>query len=155
MKTETIPSKVIDSITSALWDTNLVSSRLLLGIAEMLWAILLFWPGETFGRPTYTIMARVMTEETWALVFALSSVTQLTIVIRRDYHCWQARYFAAWNMVLWVFVVMSMLLSVYPPPAAISAEIALAMAAVWIWARPFLLLRGLEHAVTRTKTPLL
>ncbi len=149
----TQPSKVIDSITHALWDTNLVSSRLLLGIAEAFWSLLLLWPGETFGRPTYTGMARVMPEEAWALVFAVSSVTQITIVVRRDFHCWQARYFAAWNMVLWVFVVSSMLLSVYPPPAAISAEIALALAAIWIWARPFLLLRGIEHAAARTKTP--
>lgn len=146
-------TNAIGSITSALWDTNLVSSRLILGISEAIWALLLLWPGETFGRPTYTGMARVMPEEAWGLVFALSSVTQITIVIRRDFHCWPARYFAAWNMVLWVFVVTSMLMSVYPPPAAISAEIALALAAIWIWARPFLLLRGIEHAAARTQTP--
>lgn len=141
-----MPEKVIDSITHALWETNLTSSRLLLGMAEMLWAILLLWPGDTFGRPTYNGMSTVMSEEAWALVFALSSVTQFTIVIRRDFHCWPARYFAAWNMVLWCFVVISMLLSVYPPPAAISAEICLAIASVWIWLRPFLLLRGIERA---------
>ena len=143
-------NKAIDSLTHALWDTNLVSSRLLLGIAEMFWAVLLMWPGETFGRPTYNGMARVMPEEAWGLVFALSSVTQITIIVQRDYHCWMARYFAAWNMVLWLFVVVSMLLSVYPPPAAISAEITLALAAVWIWARPFLLLKGIEHAARKT-----
>ena len=141
-----MPDKIIDSLTHALWDTDLVSSRLLLGIAEFWWAVLLLWPGGTFGRPTYAMMSHVMSEEAWGLVFALSSVTQLTIVIRRDFHCWPARYFAAWNMVLWVFVVVSMLLSVYPPPAAISAEITLALATVWIWARPFLLLRAYERA---------
>lgn len=138
--------KTLDSLTKALWNTDLVSSRLVLGLAELFWFLLLIWPGETFGRPTYNGMARVMPEEAWALVFALSSFTQFTIVIRQDFHCWPARYFAAWNMVLWVYVVVSMLLSVYPPPAAISAEITLALASIWIWIRPFLLLKAYERA---------
>ena len=138
--------KILDSLTHTLWNTNMVMTRLLMGVAEFLWFLLLMWPGGTFGRPTYAHMAQVMSEESWALVFFLSSVTQFTIVVRRDFHCWLARYFAAWNMVLWVYVVGSMLLSVYPPPAAISAEITLALASVWIWARPYLLLRGIERA---------
>jgi len=139
-------TKPIDSLTSALWDTNLVFSRLLLWAAEFFWFLLLIWPGDTFGRPTYNGMATVMPEQAWALLFLLSSVTQITIVIRQDYHCWLARYFAACNAVLWCFVVISMLLSVYPPPAAISVEITLALAAIWIWIRPFLLLRAYERA---------
>lgn len=142
---------VIDSLTHTLWETNFASTRLVLGISEMFWAILLFWPGDTFGRPTYSGMAAVMVEEAWALVFALSAVTQLTIVIRHDFHCWPARYFAAWNMVLWCYVVASMLMSVYPPPAAISAEIVLAIASIWIWLRPFLLVRGIEHAAAHSR----
>lgn len=138
--------KILDSLTHTLWNTNMVMTRLILGIAELFWFLLLMWPGETFGRPTYSHMAQVMSEESWALVFFLSSVTQFTIVVRRDFHNALARYFAAWNMVLWVYVVGSMLLSVYPPPAAISAEITLALASVWIWARPYLLLRGIERA---------
>ena len=137
---------IIDSLTHVLWDTHMVMTRLLLGVAEFWWAALLAWPGDTFGRPTYLHMASVMGEESWALVFFASSVTQITIVLRRDFHSALARYFAAWNMVLWVYVVVSMLASVYPPPAAISAEITLAMAAVWIWLRPYLLLRGIERA---------
>jgi len=142
--------RAIDSITRALWDTEMVSARLLLGIAEFWWFALLIWPGDTFGRPTYSGMAKVGAEEAWGIVFAASSVTQFTIVVRQDFHCWVARYFAAWNMVLWVFVVVSMLQSVYPPPAAISAEITLALAAVWIWIRPFLQLRAYERAERTT-----
>lgn len=138
--------KVLDSLTHTLWNTNMVMTRLILGIAEFFWFLLLMWPGETFSRPTYAHMANAMSEEAWALVFFLSSVTQITIVIRRDFYNALARYFAAWNMVLWVYVVGSMLLSVYPPPAAISAEITLALASIWIWVRPYLLLRGIERA---------
>ena len=138
--------KIIDSLTHTLWDTQMVMTRLLLGVAEFWWGLLLIWPGMTFGRPTYHHMASVMCEESWALVFLASSATQITIVLRRDFHCALARYFACWNMVLWVYVVVSMLLSVYPPPAAISAEITLAMAAVWIWLRPYLLAKGIQDA---------
>ena len=138
--------KILDSLTHTLWNTNMVMTRLLMGVAEFFWFLLLMWPGDTFGRPTYAHMVQVMSEESWALVFFLSSVTQFIIVMRRDFHNALARYFAAWNMVLWVYVVGSMLLSVYPPPAAISAEITLALASVWIWARPYLLLRGIERA---------
>lgn len=140
----------IDSLTRALWDTNLVFSRLMLGVAEFFWFLLLIWPGDTFGRPTYNGMANVTSEQAWALVFLVSSVTQITIVVRQDFHCWVARYFAAWNAALWCFVVVSMLLSVYPPPAAISVEITLALAAFWIWFRPFLQLRAYERAERNT-----
>ena len=139
-------TKILNAITRSLFDTNMVSSRIMLAIAEMLWAVLLFWPGDTFGRPTYTVMSHIMNEEAWASVFLLSSITQATIILRHEFHCWAARYFAAWNAVLWCVVVVSMLLSVYPPPAAISGEITLAIAAFWIWLRPFIILRGIEYA---------
>lgn len=124
----------------------MVMTRLLLGVAEFLWFLLLLWPGDTFSRPAYSIMAKMMPEEAWALVFFASSVTQIGIVLYKDFYCLLARYFAAWNMVLWVFVVSSILLSNYPAPAAISGEIALALASIWIWVRPYLLLRGIERA---------
>lgn len=142
--------RAIDSITSALWDTNMVSARLLLGISEFFWGLLLMWPGNLFARPTYKMMAAVMPEQAWALVFLLSSVTQITIIVRQDFHCWVARYFAAWNAVLWAYVVTAAYLSVYPPPAAMSGEVALALAAIWIWIRPFLMLRAYERAERST-----
>jgi hypothetical protein len=138
--------KVTSALSRALFDSDLVASRLTLAIAEFIWGVLLFWPGETFARPTYLGMAHVMHEEAWALVFLVSAATQFSIVIQAEYHCWLARYFAAWNAVLWAYCVVSMLLSVYPPPAAISGEVALAIMATWIWVRPFILLKGIEHA---------
>jgi hypothetical protein len=139
-------NKMTSALSRALFDSDLIASRLMLAIAELLWSTLLMWPGDTFTRPTYTGMAHVMHEEAWALVFLVSAATQFSIVIQADYHCRLARYFAAWNAVLWAFCVVSMLMSVYPPPAAISGEIALTLAAAWIWLRPFIILKGIEHA---------
>jgi hypothetical protein len=35
---------------------------------------------------------------------------------------------------------------VSPPPAAISGEISLALASIWIWLRPFIIIEGLSRA---------
>lgn len=142
----TRPQKMLRALSSALWDTDLISSRMTLALGELAWAVMLLWPGDTFGRPTYSHMAGVMTEEAWGLVFLLSAGTQITIVLLDDLHSRFARYFAAWNAVLWTYTVYSMLASVYPPPAAIGGEIALAMSACWIWVRPYILAQGYRRA---------
>ncbi len=139
---------IIPAMSRALFDSDLIISRLLLGFAELLWAVMLIWPGETFGRPTYHSMSHVMNEEAWAFIFFLSSATQISIVAMETFHSAFARYFAGWNAILWTFVVVSMLISVYPPPAAIAGEIALAFAAVWIWVRPYIIFEGIVRART-------
>ena len=116
--------------------SDLHATRFSLGIAEFIWAITLLWPGDTFGRPTYKIMQHVMpSEELWGLIWLFSSVTQLYILFSGKYHAMPSVIFAGFNMILWWFVTVSMYLSVFPPPAAISGEAALAMAATWIWIR--------------------
>lgn len=141
--------QVLSSLSRLLWDTDMVATRFILGIAEALWALMLIWPGDTFTRPTYSHMKVVMYEEAWALLFLISAVTQMSIILIEDFHSRFARYFAAWNASLWTFVVGSMLISVYPPPAAIAGEIALAVGAVWIWLRSYLLAEGLYRAGVR------
>ena len=127
---------MLDRITAALFDSDLITTRLTLAVAEALWVVLLWWPGTIFDRPAYTGMSSVMGEHAWGIVFALSAATQASIVMFG--HCARvyARLFAAWNAVLWAYVVIAILTAVQPPPAAIAGEIALAMAAAWVWWRP-------------------
>lgn len=141
-----MPEKVLSALSRILFDSQMVTARLLLAIAEILWGLLLLWPGDTFGRPTYALMSKLMVEELWAILFLASAAMQLWILTTEDYHARPARLFAAWNAIFWTSVVCSMLLSVYPPPAAISGEIALACAAVWIWLRPHLICRWITDA---------
>ena len=129
-------------IVRVIFYSDLHGTRLILALAEALWAISLFWPGNTFDRPTYLVMSHVMSEHAWALIFAASAVTQLGILIRCDYQSTFATVFAGWNSVLWTFVVIAMYLSVQPPPAAISGETALALAAGWVWIRSGLKVKG-------------
>lgn len=139
-------NKIIPAMSRALFDSDLIATRITLAMAEMLWGIMLFWPGETFSRPTYKIMAHIMTEEAWALLFLVTAALQLTIVLQETFHTAFAKYFSAYNAVLWNTVVIGMLLSVYPPPAAIAGEMALAFAATWIWLRPYILTEGFRRA---------
>lgn len=143
--------RFMSAFCRALFDSDLVASRITLALAELLWAIMLFWPGDTFGRPTYTLMSHVANESVWAGVFLLSAVTQISIVAMEDFYSAFARYFAAWNAVLWCYTVASMLLSVYPPPAAIGGEVALALSAAWIWLRPIVLMEGYRRAARLTQ----
>lgn len=135
------------AVSRVIFDTDLVATRLILALAEIFWVIMLAWPGDTFDRPTYAIMSHTMSEVGWALVFLVSSVTQLSIIASGNYLNLVARWYAAWNAALWTFLVTSMLASVYPPPAAIGGEMALALGAVWIWARPIILSIGYRRAV--------
>lgn len=146
-----MPEKYLRACSRALWDSDLVASRLTLFLAELLWAAMLLWPGDTFDRPTYTAMAHVMSEELWAFVFAMSAATQLGIVLLEDYHSRFARMFAGWNAALWLYTVVGMLASVYPPPAAIGGEIAITVLACWIFVRPYALaaMYGRAHARCR------
>ena len=112
--------------------------RLTLAIGEFCWAIMLLWPGDTFSRPTYNHMKLVMNEEMWGLLFLWSGVTQVSIVMINCLQDKFARIFSGWNAVLWCYVVWSMVASVYPPPAAIGGEFAIACSALWLVFRPWL-----------------
>lgn len=136
--------KYIDRLSQVFFDGDQVSTRMALFTAEFFWCLLLFWPGDTFDRPTYTVMSSVADEHWWGFIFGASALLQLAVVISGDFARPWARVFAMWNAALWVFCTSSMFMSVYPPPAAIGGELALTIAALWIWARPIILDRGTE-----------
>lgn len=137
-------NRIVDPLSRAIFDSDLISTRLTLALAEALWCLMLLWPGDTFDRPTYSLMADAAPEMVWALIFGITSILQFAIVLQDDFHSAWPRVFATWNAGLWAFVVGSMMLSVHPPPAAIGGEAALVVAALWIWARPLLIERGVR-----------
>ena len=139
-------SRAICGMSRALFDSDLIATRLALFLAEALWAVMLFWPGDTFERPTYSAMEMVAPELVWACAFGISAVLQICIVIYQQCGRAWAHTFAAWNAVLWGASVVLMFKGVYPPPAAIGGEIALAVSAMWIAIRPAILQRGERHA---------
>lgn len=114
---------------------NMHSARFILAMAESIWAITLLWPGDTFERPTYHLMSALASESAWSIIFALTAAAQWVILFSGRYHDRLSIVFAAYNAVLWWWVCISMYMSIYPPPAAISGELALAFAATWVFVR--------------------
>ena len=135
-------SNLFTRLVAIFFYSDLHATRFTLSIAEAIWAVTLLWDGDTFGRPTYIQMSQVMSENAWGFVFLISSVTQASILVRGNYHSRFATYFAGWNCALWLYVTISMYMSVTPPPAAISGEAALALAAGWIWIRSGRIIHG-------------
>lgn len=114
---------------------NMHSARFTLALAETIWGITLLWPGDTFDRPTYSLMSLVASENVWGLVFLATALIQWGVLFSGKYHDRFAVAFAAWNASLWWFTITSMYMSIYPPPAAISGELALSLAATWVFIR--------------------
>lgn len=136
------PDKAIHRrVAQIMFDTDLIAVRVMLAVGEFFWAVGLLWPGELFGpsRQTYALMANIMSEESWGILFLISSATQLGIVLIGDFGSRFARCFAAWNACLWMFSIAAAILSVYPPPAAMGGEGALALGALWVALRPHLI----------------
>jgi hypothetical protein len=138
--------RIVSGMSRALFDSDLIATRLCLFLGELCWAVMLFWPGDTFGRPTYSLMSEVAGEPWWATAFAISAFLQIRIVALDLCRTRWAEWFAVWNACLWVCGIGLMLASVYPPPAAIGGEIALMVSAVWIAVRPHIIARGERHA---------
>lgn len=114
--------------------SDLHATRFWLAGAELLWSYLLMQDDCTFCRPTYSVMAHVMSEEAWAMAFLAMGMTQLSILLSGDYHSRFSVWFAAMNQAFWWFVVCAMYQAV-ASPAAISGETMLACASSWVWIR--------------------
>lgn len=136
----TYRQKALRGLSCAFFDSDLVATRMTLAIAEFAWFVMLAWPGDTFGRQTYAGMASIAIEPVWAVMFGVSAAMQAAIVIFSLCGTKFANVFGAWNAALWIVTVVAMLLSVYPPPAAIGGEVALMAAAIWIGIRPAILM---------------
>ena len=118
-----------------LWGSDLIATRFFIATASLIWGFLLFWPGETFGRPTYDMMAKFASEPVWAILFTLHGVLSLYALLYNIKSKSLLVFDGVLGCLLWTGSCVAMLLSVYPPPAAISAEIVTAFASWWVLVR--------------------
>ena len=115
--------------------SDLLCTRFTLGLAELIWAFLLWMPEKTFLRPTYRHMASTgISEDMWGFIWAVTGITQMYILFSGKHHNLFAVCFAGYNAMLWWFVVIGCFLSV-GMPAAMSAECSCCIAATWVYCR--------------------
>jgi hypothetical protein len=123
------------------------ATRWTLAFAEFTWAITLLVPGDTFQRPIYAVMEHLIhSEEIWGAIWLFSAMTQFYILVSGNYNDRSAVIFAGFNCILWWFCAISLFLSVAPPAAGISGDIALAVASSWIWIRSGWIPLGMRRA---------
>lgn len=133
-----------DRLRFFLFHSQLLTSRFLLAISEMIWTITLLWAGDTFSSQTYAGMAAILPENAWGFLFLFACVSQLLILLSGKFHTAYAVTFAAFSMCMHWYVTISMYASVYPPPAGISADVAISIAATLIFIRSGYSPRGCE-----------
>ena len=117
------------------WKGDTEVFRMFMALASLTWSFLLFWPGDTFARPTYKLMAEFGTEHVWAVLFLIQGLAGLFSLL---YNCKKICILVLDSIlgcILWTGSCVAMLLSVYPPPAAISAEIIVAWFSWWLLIR--------------------
>lgn len=134
--TEKPMSKLKCKLLRLAFYSDLHGIRIVLAIAEFIWAASFMIPGDTVDRPIYEVMKKVLPEdEYWAMVWIVLAVVQFYIVCTGRYHDRFAVWFAAGSSIVWWFVTCSMYFSVYPPSANTSGDLALAMASTFVWVR--------------------
>lgn len=111
--------------------TSPVATRFALAAGALLWSLMLFWPGDTFSRPTYTLMAQFASEYTWAMAFGLQGAYSMYSILMD--RCTKTAFLieGVFGCVLWSGSCICMMLSIFPVPAAISGEIVAAVASWW------------------------
>lgn len=115
---------------------DLTAVKLVLIPSSILWALLLLWPGLTFDRPTYSIMRELFNENIWGFLFGIHGWILAHFVYDTNTK-WRTVYYLNnfLGCLLWSSSSLMMLFSVYPPPAAISGELVLSLASIWLFLR--------------------
>ena len=140
------------ALSKLIWDTDLTSFRFILALAELIWALELFWPGNTLDLKysTYNFVG-IIPEVIWALIFLISGTFQFFIVMYEKIDTKFSKFFAFVNALIWTYFVLSIIIQTYPPIIAMASSITLVIAANWIWIRPYILAEGLYRAGIRKK----
>lgn len=117
------------------WNKDTSTAQFFIGLAGVFWATMLFLPGDPFAREFYALMAEFMSEQAWATFFLLHGIYMILMSTRlfRIPHLVEL-VVTLTGCVLWSGSAISMVISVYPPPA-VAAELALAIASWWVLVR--------------------
>lgn len=133
------------SISRLIWDSDLVMGRFMLFVAELIWGVTLFLPGDTFSSEKLPHLA-FLSEYVWGFIFLSFGIIQISIIIYEHIGSSFSKVFNAFNAFLWIYLVFSIIIDSYPPVVGIAGEITLMITAVWIWIRPYILAEGLYRA---------
>lgn len=113
--------------------------RFLLAMAASLWAIFLYFPGDTFQRPVYRYMIAMAgdyAEFKWSILWTLHACGMWWRIFATDYRPIASLVINILGVVLFTSSALAILLTLtYPFPAAIATEVSCAFASAWVLVR--------------------
>lgn len=121
---------------ASFWNLDPTPTRTFLGLTSLLWVVMLLWNGATLDKQIYYHMGEIANGYVWAAAFFAHSIGMLTAGLNiYNQAKWTQTAFAFLGVVLYFSCSVSMLISIYPPPAVIAAEIVMAIASFWVLCR--------------------
>lgn len=132
-------------LRKALLDSPMHTTRLLLALSSLTWAFLLLLPGDLFqGRVTYAVMQAIANEEIWGILFAVHGVIALYTLVNGTRNKVTLCFDGFLGCIIWTAATtacfaahwpikesFSLSLIAYRPPAAMSADVWMSIAAWW------------------------
>lgn len=122
-------------ILSALFCGELNWSRLMMSASSLVWGLLLLADQFIGDRVGFRIMLSALPHYLWGCLFIASAGTQFFIVVRKCFNNNFSLIFDGLNATLWCFVVSSIIVSDFPPPATISTEVVIMLLSCWVFIR--------------------
>ena len=134
---------ILSRVKHIMWYSDLEATRFSLALGSLLWAALLFWPGELFtpARTTYAVMAMLAREEVWGALFALQGGVMMYSLLWGYRNRLSFVLDALLGCALWTVSTAACFfahfhdLNTYQPPAAMSYEVMGALASWWCLVR--------------------
>ena len=126
-------------IVYIFWHRDMLATRFSLAFGSLIWAALLWWPGDLFtpSRVTYRLMSQIADEDVWGLAFAMQGTFMLLALVSEPRNKLIWCFDALFGALLWTLATVTCFAShwqigtPYAPPAAMSAEVALMFASWW------------------------
>lgn len=127
--------QIANRIVYLLLRSDIEPIRFFIATSSLLWGILLLLPGDTFERPTYTLMASLASEGVWATAHLAHSVTAIYSLFTGAKNKLIFGLDPILGAAIWTTSGIAMLASVSPVPAAIAPHLIGAVAAWWLLVR--------------------
>ena len=118
-----------------LFVSSIEPLRLTIGLGSLLWAAMLFHPGDTFAIPGYAFMASVASEYAWGLAHLTHGVTAVYSMLTgaKGRLIWFADPIL--GCVLWTSTAVCLIASGPPLHAAIAPDVVGALVSWWLLVR--------------------
>lgn len=110
-------------------------AKIFLAISSLLWALILFLPGNTFDWAPYSLMKEIASEFWWGVAHLIYGTLIIYTLTHANHSKIIGMIESVIGFLIWTTSAICMLIAVYPISAAISPHIVGALATWWVLIR--------------------